>query len=51
MNNIKYDVHYSRDCDYQKDCNYKCIWEKDPKKVYELDSYTYDIKFAKNSLI
>jgi len=50
IKNIDYNIPYSRECDYQKNCNYKCAWEKDPKKNYELDTYTYDIKFAKNDI-
>ena len=42
------DEPYSRNCDYLEDCNYKCAWE--PKKKYNIDTDTYQIKFAKQDI-
>ena len=39
---------YSRECDYKKECNYSCIWK--PKKKFEINKDTYNIKYAKTDI-
>ena len=41
------DEPYSQICDYKENCNYKCNWMHDKNKKYNINTDTYNIRFAK----
>ena len=44
------DTPFSRQCDYDATCKYKCNWMPDKKLESEINTDTYNIRFAKTDI-
>lgn len=44
------DEPYSAMCDYEPSCEFDCRWKKDPRKEYEVDTDTYDLRFGTHDI-